>query len=453
MQISSVGLRNLSNNFKRTKINYANSIFNLNAASPVSFNENQNKQAKDHFSKLSFKANNNIYTLEWALKWNEEDRKKELDKQTKKAIKEMSFWKRNFTMEPEKLEKEAADKLKKEKIACDTLLLNQATIKNDLSTIDAKAKQNSIIQAQLDKQSAQLDKWKKASEISKAFQINQKANLGEQIAGYKSEKMIVRNTFIDEIAMERAGLEANVPNSILLYGLIGTGKTTFVNAVANESGCKLVEINPESDEFTKVVRDEMKEAKKRYVDTRQRTIILINEIDLHLENTIENRKNIAFMKSVLDNCSKTPNDDIANASAVTFFFTTNHPSLITNEILSRYEKLEKVIALEPASEESIKEIIKFYIKKFDPDGNYVNVEKLNLDDIAKEMGPNNEKGAYGNDAIKGIVKRAFDEFNRDTDEKYSFIEHLQNVINNSKRNISPNDYKNYQEEYKSIGAR
>ena len=60
------------------------------------------------------------------------------------------------------------------------------------------------------------------------------------IAGYDSEKSILKKYFISEIIKEQEGKKANVPGSVLFFGPTGNGTTTFAKAFAKETGCELV---------------------------------------------------------------------------------------------------------------------------------------------------------------------------------------------------------------------
>ena len=309
---------------------------------------------------------------------------------------------------------------------------------------------NKVTLAQIEDEKKRLAKWGQASELASAFRIQGKGNLDDRIAGYEAEKQIIRSLYIEPVAMEKADMEAKVPNAIMLYGPIGTGKTTFVKAVADETGAKLIEINPDSRDFTKVIANELNNAKTRYNNEKKRTIIVINEIEELLENTKTNKKNIRAMKTWLDNCALLPDDDISNASATTFFFTTNHPLDISDEILLREEKIAKSINLEPAAEDNIKAIIEFYIKQYDKDGTILSGQDIDFDKIVKMLNPSDTEGAYGNDKIKKIVELSFADFNHDIDGEKTFEEYLIERINKAKRNILPERLQEYKEQIENL---
>ena len=431
--------------------------------SPKNYYFNSRKQStKNHlnqtFDTVSFKGKKKEAplpttpetTIDWALNWDKEKRKQELNNKYDKAVKGMSIWKRHFTNAPENLRATYDKILEKEEIAANAIIKNSVILSIQQSQNIEASKENATKEAELNKRAEKVKKMEDASKIAAAFKISGSGAIDDSIAGYEAEKQIIRDIFVNQVAMEKAGLEADVPNSVLFYGPIGTGKTTFVRAAANEADCELVEMNPDTDKFSQEVHEKLKEAKTRYLEEGKRTVIAINEIETHLEDTKENYKNIAKMKSWLDNCAKLPTDTFQNAYATTFFFTTNHPTEITDEILPREEKIKKLVSFEPASEGNIEEIIRFYINKFDKDGEIIDPDTIDYEAIIQKMNPDNKKGAFGNDKIKKIVQLACSDYNVDIDNKKSFEEYLNNRIDKAKRNISPERLEQYRDQIESI---
>ena len=253
------------------------------------------------------------------------------------------------------------------------------------------------------------------------------SKLDKKFAGYKNEKKDIVKTFILPVKQS----DDDIPSSILISGGPGSGKTRFANAVVNETGCKLVEINPVADEFTKTVRDEMQEARKRYIDTKQRTAILLENADLYLNDTLECQKNVLYMKNMLENCVKLPNDYNRYASGVTFFFTTENPEKISPELIQD-NKINKAIALRTPVGENLSDIVKFYIKESDPDSFTIDENNIDFEKIEAILSPN-EDGAYTNDIIKRIVNLSCDEYEN---TKKPFEECILENSLSIKRNIS-----------------
>ena len=409
------------------------------------------------YDKVSFKGKKPLElpttpqtTINWALNWDKDRRKKELDAQYDKAIKGMSFWKKHFTNAPEELRQKYDKTLEREEIAANAIIKNLVSLSQQQSQNTIKSEQNNAKEAELNSRAQKISKMEKAARLAEAFKIADSGNIDDLIAGYDAEKQIIRSIFTEQIAMEKAGMEADVPNSILFYGPIGTGKTTFVRAIANETNCELIEMNPDPENFSQEVYKKLKEARERYLNEGRRTIIVLNEIEVHLENTKTNSKNISKMKSWLDSCAKLPTDNLQNAYATTFFFTTNHPLEISNEILPREEKIKKLISIEPASEGNIEAIIRFYIKKFDKNGDIINPDSIDYDAIIEKMNPDDEKGAFGNDKIKKIVELACGDFDKDVDNNKTFEEYLNNRRNKTKRNIKPECLQEFKEQLEEL---
>lgn len=439
MRINQIGFIQQNNKIK-TKISRESKKILLNQSDSISFSAKKPLEA----------PKTPETTLDWALHWDKQNRENELNIQYEKALKEMSFWKRNFTDAPQDLKAAYAKTLEKEEIAANTLIKNSLALSQQQKDNILAGKANEAKEAELKTRAQKVEKLEQAVQIASAFKIPDSGCLDDNIAGYSAEKEIIRNVFVRQIADEKAGLEAKVPNSMLLYGAIGTGKTTFTNAIAEESDSELIELSVDSADFAEKVNEQLKEARQRYLTEGRRTIIQINEAEIHLEEVATNKKNIAQMKSWLDRCAELPKNDYDSKFATTFLFTTNYPLDISDEILYREEKLGQKIALEPAAEGNIEAIIRFYIEKFDKEGTLINPDTIDFEKIIQKMNPDDEKGAFGNDKIKKIVELACSDFNQDIDNKKSFEEHLNSRIDKAKRNIFPNRLKEYKEQLERL---
>ena len=72
-------------------------------------------------------------TIDWALNWDKDKRKQELDAQYDRAVKGMSFFKRHFTNAPEELKKMYDKTLEREETAAKTLIINLVTLSQQQS--------------------------------------------------------------------------------------------------------------------------------------------------------------------------------------------------------------------------------------------------------------------------------------------------------------------------------
>lgn len=206
----------------------------------------------------------------------------------------------------------------------------------------------------------------KADETRKKFKTNPNS-LDNVVAGYKKEKDYLRNHFADAIADERNGMDVTIPNSILLYGPTGCGKTAMAEALANETGCEVMTIPTETApaEFASAITCELEEARERYLTTtpRQRTVIVVNEIDKYTNLTGDsiNKKNITALKGILDHCGEKPSTESKTGKATTFIFTTNYPGDVDTEISLRAEKCEPPLYIEHPENENMEDVFRFYI--------------------------------------------------------------------------------------------
>ena len=163
------------------------------------------------------------------------------------------------------------------------------------------------------------------------------------------------------------------------------------------------------------------------------------------------------MRDTLDSCSKLPsNDGILGASAVSFFFTTNYPKdMLDIGILYRKGRMPIVIPVEPATEDDLKEVLKFHIKRVMPEESKFDLENYDFSKILDKLKLSEEKGCYSNDRIR----EAMDEIRRgyDRNPKNDFITYLEESILDDKcrtlkrRDISPKVYEQYYDDFETIG--
>lgn len=222
--------------------------------------------------------------------------------------------------------------------------------------------------------------------------------LEDRIAGYGTEKSKVTRMLINPINNSKTDPNVKVPSAIMLYGATGTGKTTFLDAVAEQAGNIRVDNMTDETDSAKLVNDfnrKLQVARDKYLEEVNgkpkgtRTLLLINEAEKilamtpeyakeHLEYPLtesdiaqletyngytELAKNVNFFKGFLDHCSQVPKDvkDDKERGALTVFITTNYPHLIHPDLLTRDGKLP-YIALYPASGSNIEAVLKHYTR-------------------------------------------------------------------------------------------
>lgn len=121
-------------------------------------------------------------SYEWALHWDEDTRKQELEKDLEKAKKAMSWWKRTFTSAPYDLEIANKAMLENERLMVNTLLKNSVMFQKSLDSINAEKVQNAKELAEIEEGKKQFVKLEQASKIASAFKTNNKGGLDDCIA-------------------------------------------------------------------------------------------------------------------------------------------------------------------------------------------------------------------------------------------------------------------------------
>lgn len=219
--------------------------------------------------------------------------------------------------------------------------------------------------------------------------LSAKGGIKDRLAGYHHVKKELTTKFVDKLAKSKSDPTTDVPSCVILYGPTGTGKTTFLNAIAEQSKehAEVIDISSlqSSKGFMDTVNRLLDEAKTRYASEGRRTILLMNEAqqvlsinktdaplmgiklddqDINmLEDFGNNSKKVNDFKSLLDDSSKIPDGNDTNSkSATTFFITTNYPHLIHPDILSREGKATK-IAVGLAENQDLADVLRFQFER------------------------------------------------------------------------------------------
>lgn len=230
--------------------------------------------------------------------------------------------------------------------------------------------------------------------------LTARGGLNQRIAGYGFEKSKIERLFVEPLSKSQNNPDIKVPSAILLHGATGTGKTTILDAIAEQSkgNVRIDDLTEEKDSnaLTQDFKNKLKTARKKYLEEdsitkqpkRTRTILLINEAEKILAMTPEYAKehldynlsesdyallktydestqlveNVNFFKGFLDHCSQAPKDsNDVERGALTVFITTNYPHLIHPDLLTRDGKLP-YIAINPAEGSNIEAVVKHYTK-------------------------------------------------------------------------------------------
>ena len=236
----------------------------------------------------------------------------------------------------------------------------------------------------------------KTLEITKEIAQKKDSHQGfDAIAGYDAEKFILTDNFINLIESERAGQTVEIPNSILFFGPIGNGKTSFAKAFASSAGCNFEKVKPKSSarikedrekSFYKDLIKKAEDSQETFMETGIRTIILIDEIDRY---AYEGSCILPKLKRFLENFSENYH--------FTVFATTNSPLVLPSPV--RAEKRMPIkVCIEPPNEINAALVFKHYLKDY-PN---VDMKKIDLKELAEELCSVFPNKAYNNSQIEYI---------------------------------------------------
>lgn len=436
--------------------------------------------------KVSFKGLEEDDPIKWAQTWNEKERRKHYD-----SLYEDEIAPKWTKIGNKKIKAKYDAQFNAEQLKVMHILQAVKSVQDKVDTAQSKedAAKAQARANELTKKELELTERLKNRINSRLNDPN--ANINQSIAGYMPQKEAIRDTFLAPIDLEKEYIReynersnnrdfytqeeideakrkadnVSIPPSVLFYGCFGTGKTTFARAIAAEAGCYAEEFNPANELYEKFVDRALREARERYIEKGQRTIIIINEIEEYLNNDDNARKNVARMKSTLDYCSNTPtNSGQTGASAATFFFTTNFPKdLLYTGILGRAGKMPLVVPVEPATGDDLKEVLKFHIKRVMPSESSFDVDKYDFTSILDKLDPTREEdpdkaekmGFYSNDRIRATLDEIRTAYDKNPEK--SFKTYLEEMIIGGKsrklklRDISPDLYQQYYDDYETIG--
>lgn len=208
--------------------------------------------------------------------------------------------------------------------------------------------------ADMDKLADSINASARALDPIKRMTNVQKVDGFRMIAGYNEQKNCIIQHFGTPTALEKYKKSANVPNGILLFGPSNCGKSTFVNAIAGQFECQLVEIpNAFKDkENMKNLRIAASKSKELFEKSGIRTIIHIGNFD---EFAPKGSRITGALKGFMDTVSKDFH--------CTVFATTSFPEKI-DDILLRDGRFKAKIDIPPANKENVIELLKHYASNF-----------------------------------------------------------------------------------------
>ena len=241
----------------------------------------------------------------------------------------------------------------------------------------------------------------------------------DSIAGYEKEKFILTDSFINLLPLEAAGQDVEFPNSILFFGPIGNGKTSFAKAFANSANCEFVEAKPSRTVRGKSDREKSfydnllsnaNIAQQNFLDTGKRTIMLVDEIDrFAYEDSSINAK----LKRFLEVCSKDYH--------CTVFATTNNPLEIPSALRGS-KRMPIKVCIDPPDETNAALVFEHYLK----DCENIDLSKIDFDELAEVLCSVQPERAYNNSQIESICNECIE--SSDTITQEDLIYHIKREV-------------------------
>lgn len=375
-------VKSCSNLFNSTK-NYSNMSFR-----GVSLGLFKDKEESDTYEKES------VERYDISKKFEEELAAIKLSAKKQRDNVYGFFKKRKIEMIQFGEDKEVTGFLKAQKITID----EQQKVVDLLKDRIEEIKKGNETQEKLLKTEQALLRAEKKLEIAKEISKNKKSHIGfDSIAGYDEEKFILTNSFINLIEEEKSGEIVDIPNGILFFGPIGNGKTSFAKAFAQSAGCEFDKAKPDKTAHTKKAREETffknllekaEVAQKHFLTTGKRTIILADEFDRYANN---NSSITGKLKKFLSDCSEQYH--------CTVFATTNNPLNIALEVRAE-ERMPVKVCIDPPDNINAALVFKHYLSGL-PN---INMNEINLEELAKELCSVLPDAAFNNSQIEDICK-------------------------------------------------
>ncbi len=320
-----------------------------------------------------------------------------------------------------KIQKETDDRISGFLSAQEAALETQSKVVDLLEEKCELLKKNNADKAQLEEaKKALLIATRIKQERAEFIANNKNKHKGfDSIAGYEKEKFILTDSFINLLPLEVAGQDVEFPNSILFFGPVGNGKTSFAKAFANSANCNFVEAKSSKTVRSKSDREKSfydnllsnaKIAQQNFLDTGKRTIILVDEIDrFAYEDSSINAK----LKRFLENCSEDYH--------CTIFATTNNPMEIPSAIRGS-KRMPIKVCIDPPDETNAALVFEHYLK----DCENIDLSKIDFDELAEVLCSVQPERAYNNSQIESICNECIE--SSDTITQEDLIYHIKREV-------------------------
>lgn len=262
--------------------------------------------------------------------------------------------------------------------------------------------------------------------LSALSSINSATGLSK-VVGYNQEKQFLINKIVTPIVKNQNN---KIPNLLILYGPKGTGKTFIAQSIIEETGCNVINIENSLDTTVNygLLNDALKQADEKFKRTGKRSFIKIEEFDSFIDTTDDAL--ISSYKELIEKLSK---------NHATLITTTNHPQNINRSIIqaSGCEKLY----FPPIRKNDIPALIKHYADVFVDD-------TVDYQELANVIINNAERNAYSNDHIATLITSKIRAVNSNFNEGSSARLVNQNDLLEIFRTSSPDILKEVLDSYK-----
>ena len=295
----------------------------------------------------------------------------------------------------------------------------------DIEQLLETAKRHNATLDELIKLKSDFEATQKTIDLAKKQQAANKNSGFSRLAGYEPEKATLQNILINKIFEEQSGVPTKLPNAILFFGPTGTGKTTFAIALAQEikEGAKPVTIDTseEPDDVMDEIEVETRRARKKYKQTGERTIILLDEVEAIAGRDSE------VLEELKAKLTKAFDDD-----KCIYIMTSNNPTEISPDILTP-DRTKYIVSVDPPDFENALAVVKFYFSGLKQQG-------LDYNRIARAI-TNRSNGKFSNSGIEELYKQC-------CTSKICTTDGIINLINKTSPNITQSELYSYENDKK-----